>query len=201
MLGKGSKTKKAKGGGRKKATYLRFDPDTGEKARVTRDDDRYDEWLTAAQYKKLAKDADQDGEGESFAKKFAKDVGKDILKDLKKPTRGSRRARGRLVKEVSGVVNEPRGKSLVTKVAPLAMRLGVAAVAVGAAWWAIKTLEARATRKRVEAELARGEAMLKRPYTERELAALLPQYESWFKSQMPSQKAIAKVKSLFRRTP
>jgi len=195
LLGKG----KAKKGGRKKASALRWDPDTGEKKRVTRDDDEWDEWLTAAQWKKAQKDEKEADEEPSGVKKFAADVGKDILKDLKKPTRGNRRARRRIAESVGDVVAEPKGKSLITRVAPLAMRLGVAAVAVGAAWWAVKTLEGRAVRKRVEAELARTEANLKRPLTERELAALLPQYRSWFEKQMPTQRAITKAKSLFRR--
>lgn len=198
LLGKPSK--KSKGGGRKKASALRWDPETGEKKRVTRDDDEWDEWLTAAQWKKQQRDAEKE-EDEGGVKGILKDVGKDVLKDLKKPTRGNRRAKRRIAKEVSDVVKEPQGKSLITKVAPLAMRLGVAAVAVGAAWWAVKTLEGRAVRKRVEAEIARTEASLKRPLTERELAALLPQYESWFKKQMPSQKVITKAKSLFTRKP
>ena len=198
LLGKPAKGKK--GGGRKKASALRWNPDTGEKKRVTRDDDEWDEWLTAAQWKKAQKDAKDEDDEPDGVKKFAADVGKDILKDLKKPTRGNRRAKRRIAKEVSDVVVEPKGKSLITKVAPLAMRLGVAAVAIGAAWWAVKTLEGRAVRKRVEAELANTEARLKRPLTERELAALLPQYESWFKKQMPTQKVITKAKSLFTRS-
>jgi len=197
LLGKG---KAKKSGGRKKASALRWNPDDlNEKKRVTRDDDEWDEWLTAAQRKKALKDEAEEPEEDSGVKKFAKDVAKDVLKDLKKPTRGNRRAKRRIAQEVSDVVAEPKGKSLITKVAPLAMRLGVAAVAVGAAWWAVRTLEGRAVRKRVEAEIARTEANLKRPLSERELAALLPQYESWFKKQMPTQKVITKAKSLFRR--
>ena len=199
LLGKAPKGKK-RGGGRAKATYLRYDPDTGEKARVTRDDDRYDEWLTPAQYKKEQKDEAKESEkDEGFVKQFAKDVGKDVLKDLKKPTRGSRRARKRIAQDVAAVTNKG-GKSVLTKVLPLAMRLGVAAAAIGAAWWAVRTLEGRAVRKRVEAELAATEARLKRPLTERELAALLRQYESWFKAKMPTERAIASVKSFFKRS-
>jgi len=200
LMGKSSGRK---GSGRKKASALRWNPDDlNEKKRVTRDDDEWDEWLTAAQRKKALKDEKEEAEEpeeDSGVKKFAKDVAKDVLKDLKKPTRGNRRAKRRIAREVSDVVAEPKGKSLITKVAPLAMRLGVAAVAVGAAWWTVKTLEGRAVRKRVEAEIARTEANLKRPLTERELAALLPQYRSWFEKQMPTQKVITKAKSLFRR--
>jgi len=198
LLGKPAKKGK---GGRKKASALRYNPETGEKGRFTKDEDEYDEWLTPAQWKKEQKDQEKEGdENEGFAKRFAKDVGKDILKDLKKPTRGSRRARRNIAKDVAEVTNKS-GKSVLTKVAPLAMRLGVAAAVIGAGWWAVKTLEGRAVRKRVEATIADTEARLKRPLTERELAALLPQYESWFKKQMPTQRAVASVKKLFTRKP
>lgn len=168
--------------GRAKATYLRYDPDTGEKVRVTRDDDRYDEWLTATQYRKQKKDEAEDDEGDfsSTGKKFATDVAKDILKDLKKPTRGNRRLKANVTKAVKGTTG---AKSVITRVAPIAARLAGVAAVIGATWWAVSTLKARAVRKEVEAEIARGEARLGRAYTARELEALLPQYKAWFSDQ------------------
>lgn len=192
LLGKG-KAKKG-GGGRKRATYLRYDPDTGEKKRVTREDDEYDEWLTAAQWRKEQRD--REGEAEEAAdeaddgtlKGFAKDVGKDILKDLKRTPRRGRKAspaqRRKAAKDVKNITRNLTGKSVLTKVAPLAARLGIAAATIGAIWWATQTLEARAVRKRVEAEIAGTEARLKRPLTEKELAALLPQYQKFFTKKL-----------------
>ena len=203
LLGKAPKGRKGKGR-KPKATYLRYDPDTGEKRRVTRDDDEYDEWLTPAQWRKEQKDREQDAEKEKDAqddgtvKGFARDVGRDILKDLKrKPRRGRRVSpaqRRKIAQESRNITKNLTGKSVLTKVAPLAMRLTVAAAVIGAAWWTVKTLEARAVRKRVEAAVAATEARLKRPLTERELAALLPQYESWFKQHQKKDKIAALTK-------
>lgn len=197
LLGKGAK-KKGSRGGRKLTTYLRYDPDTGEKKRVTREDDEYDEWLTAAQWRKEQRDREDEAEeaaeeaDDGTLKGFAKDVGKDILKDLKRTPRRGRKAspaqRRKAAKDVKNITKNLTGKSVLTKVAPLAARLGVAAAVIGAVWWGVNTLEARAVRKRVEAAIAATEARLKRPLTEKELAALLPQYQSWFKQQLQKDK-------------
>lgn len=196
LLGKG-KAKKG-GSGKKRATYLRYDPDTGEKKRVTREDDEYDEWLTAAQWRKEQRERQEEEEeaadeaDDGTLKGFAKDVGKDILKDLKRAPRRGRKAspaqRRKAARDVKNITKNLSGKSVLTKVAPLAARLGVAAAVIGAVWWGVNTLEARAVRKRVEAAIAATEARLKRPLTEKELAALLPQYQSWFKQQLQKDK-------------
>lgn len=144
--------------------------------------------------RQAAADKDDDDEG---LKGFAKDVGRDILKDLKRKPRRRRtsaRARRRTEREGESITRNTTGKSVLTKVAPLAARLTLAAAVVGATWWTVKTLEARAVRKRVEAAVAATEARLKRPLTKDELAALLPQYERWFKDQQQSQKIKALTK-------
>jgi hypothetical protein len=197
LLGKGSTSK---GKGRKKASQLRWNPeDLTEKKRVTRDDDEWDEWLTAAQWKAAKKEQaeeeepDEEDEPDTL-KKFAKDVGRDILKDLKKPPRRGRRgrvspaARRKAAKDSTNITKNLTGKSALTKVAPLAMRLVGAAAVIGAVWYTVQTLQARAVRKRVEAAVAGTEARLKRPLTKAELEALLPQYERWFKEQQKADK-------------
>lgn len=185
--------KAAKKSGRAKKgprLYLRYDPDTGEKVRVERDDDRYDEYLTAAQWRRQEAKAEKDDpDAEGFGKSIAKDVVKDVLKDLKRPTRGNRRAKRNIAKAAAEVAKTTgsAGKSVLTKVAPLAIRLAGVAAVVGAAWFLTKEWWGRSVRKQVEAEVARGEAMLKRPYTNAELEKLLPQYKEWFARSHPSQ--------------
>jgi hypothetical protein len=189
LLGRSqARSKRAKKGRapKKLKTYLRVDPDTGEKKRVTRDDPEYDEWLTPTQWRSEERRTTTKDEGfvETFKKELGKDLGRKVGSPLRPGRRGTASAKrvgqrvGQIVKQASA-----GNVSVLTKVAPLAVRLAGVGIALGLAWWGIQTLHARAIRKRVEAEIAAGEARLKRPYTERELAALLPQYRKWFEAK------------------
>jgi len=146
-------------------------------------------------------DDDEDDKPPPKKKSWLKDVATDVAQDVygelkKKPRRRTSRSRSRsrsrdVAEAAEEVTNKPAGKSVLTKVAPLAARLAVAAAVIGAVWWTVKSLEGRAVRKKVEANIASVEARLRRPLTQPELNALLPQYQKFFTEQLRKEKLSA----------
>lgn len=126
-----------KGKGRTKKTrakkeYTRYDPDTLEKVRTTRDDPDFDDLLTPTQMRaekrRRAKEGDDD---------FGSRVGESILKEAKGEARklwGSQRSRAKTAKEIKtiGTAIGSAASSAVPKVLKGIGLLGTVGGAVGA---------------------------------------------------------------------
>lgn len=197
LMGKKPKASRAKKAAK---LYTRYDPDTLEQLRIPRDDDRYDDSLTPTQMRaeKKRREEDETG-GDDFTTSFKKELGKSLGSQARAPFRTGKAGKAATKKITAKVGQILKGAtkgaevSPLTKVAPLAMRLGAVAAVIGATWWVARTLYERSLQKKAEAEIANTEARLKRPLTDQELAALLPQYKAWFRQQQ--EKKIAKVTS------
>ncbi len=91
------KKAKAKKGPR---VYTRFDPDTLEELRITRDDDRFDESLTPTQARAEKKRREKDEAGFDFGGELGKELGKEAGRQLRQ--KGSRKAITRIKSAAKG---------------------------------------------------------------------------------------------------
>jgi hypothetical protein len=149
--GGGGGKKKSKGGGKAKATYLRYDPETGKKARVTRDDDRYDEWLTAAQNRSEVKKG-RDTPSQGFLGDVKKEVAKGVGQKIGRTLQGGKRSNAiqkRIAKQGAGlvakIVKGAAGASGAGKALAgigLGSTAGLAAALLGTAWATKKVSDA-----------------------------------------------------------
>jgi hypothetical protein len=100
--------------------YTRYDPTSGEKLRIARNDPRYDETLTPAQWRReeskgrdAIKSARTPSGGDSWidqvAKDVSKDVGSEVVKNLRKPKTKAQRLAQVKNKEALGAA----GKALL----------------------------------------------------------------------------------------
>jgi hypothetical protein len=95
-----------KKGGRSRKLYPRYDPETGARVMVDRDDPRYDEFDTPAQ-RKAAVRRDGGSKGQTFTGTVSNEIAKTIGRDITKPFsrgKGGAAAAKRVAKRGAGIV-------------------------------------------------------------------------------------------------
>lgn len=155
-----------------KQLYTRINPDDlSEKVRVTKDDPRYDEWLSPTQARREGKSEKSSDEKEepSTWREIGKSIGKEVKKELGK---GTRKQRSRIKRNVTKKVTDSVKSIDAGKVGAVASFAARFAAAVGVAWLAWKVGDAITKKKienRVQVLVRREESARGRPYTPLEM--------------------------------
>lgn len=145
--------------------------------------------LTPAQYGKQKKGEAKATSG--FVKSFADSLGKDFSRKVTSK-RSGRSTVTRLGKKAASFLSPGEsGLSLLSKAAPIALRLIPVAAAVGALWYLSKRADDQAKKAMVAEYAANQEAFLKRPMRDDELKAYLPIWEKQADSRLLKARATA----------